>query len=264
MYKFLITIITVTFLLSGCGGSSTEAPVLNPPPVINYVDVGIEGYQINNQELKSLANGDIDVINDNSWVFTGFTNDLCIDNPASRCNKADIMVLDDYKNNDVKWPFEFELVEYNREFPPKYIIGWQDWRYRTELDSIGRHPITTIKVKHLDGRPYLTHCENSWQWDYTFTDDDEDHSLHQENDCHGKYFIEIGVSVNVEFYINPEGASLVVNDIVVSDEKYKTKSEFSDHKNMFGMYWDVDYNNKNEPDKALVVRIDNLKRLVNP
>ena len=250
--------IFILLLLVGCNDSKE---VIVEEEIV-YIDVGIDGHVIHGMDTVNLANGTIDTINSNSWVFSGFLNDTCINHPASRCNKVDIVVQDDYQNENVKYSFEFELIEYSKDYPPYYVIILQDWRPRDILDSIGRHPISTIKVKHLDGRPYLTHCENSWQWDYSFSDDDEDHSLHQENDCHGKYFIEVGVSVNIEFHINPQGASLVVNDKVISNETYKTKSNISKHRQMWGMYWDVNYNNENDPDKRIVIRIDNFKRFI--
>ena len=247
-------------MLSGCNSESVKVY----EPEIVYTDVGIDGYVINDTTKHREANGTIDVINNNSWVFTGFTNDLCIDNNSSRCNKSDMNLVDDHKLDNVKYTFEFELVEYNTDNPPYYVIIWQDWRKRNPLDSNGRHPITNIKVKHINGHPYLTTCENSWQWGYDFGDDwdDTDHSLHQENDCNGYYPIEIGVRVNIEFYINPEGAKLVINDKMLSDKKYKTKSLIEDHLAQWGMYWSNEYNPDNNQDNRLVIRIDNFKRYI--
>ena len=243
----------------GCNSEKAKTEVIGK----NYLDVGLGDYNTNDMTTMNLGNGLINVLNDNSWELTSHLNYKCIDNPASRCNKVDFNTLDEYKYDDVLYEFDFTLLEYNTLQPPYYIIIWQDWRKRNPLDSNGRHPITTIKVKYDNG-VYLTHCENSWQWGYDFGDDpdDTDHTLHQENDCHGRYYFDVGQTVSIRFFINDKGASLIVNNYLVSSEAYKTKSDLEDHKMQWGMYWSNEYNNQNEQDKRITARIDEFKRLV--
>lgn len=251
-YLFLL------LLLIGCGSKEIDKPPLKQ----KYINIGLGDYNVNDMNTVNLGNGEIDKLNDNSWVLTSHTNYKCIDNPASRCNKVDFNVVDGYKMESMKYTFDFTLLEYNTVEPPYYIIIWQDWRRRNPLDSNGRHPITTIKVKYDDSGIYLTHCENSWQWGYDFGDDpeDTDHSLHQENDCHGKHYFYVGQTVSIEFFIDTFGASLHTDNKKLSEEKYKTKSNIEDHKIQWGMYWDVNYNNKNDPHKRIAVRIDDFTR----
>lgn len=252
-------LILMFIFITGCNSENDEKP-----EAVKYINVGIDGYNLNGKDKVIYAGGDVDAINDNSWIFTSHTNELCVNNDKSRCNKADININDEYKNEQVKYSFEFVLVEYNLTDSPYYVIIWQDWRKRNPLDSNGRHPITTIKIKKFNDKIYLAHYDNSWQWGYDFGLDpeDTDHSLHQENTLNGAYEIEVGVDYDVEFYISPEGASLVVNGFKVSDKKYKTKSDIEEHKAQWGMYWDNDYNNENDLNKQIVTRMDNFARLV--
>ena len=47
-----------------------------------------------------------------------------------------------------------------------------------------------------------------------------------------------------------------LNDEVISDEEYQTKSLIVNHAILFGEYWDKGYNTENDPFKKIVIRID--------
>ena len=130
--------------------------------------------------------------------------------------------------------------------------------------------MTTIKLKVFDGKLYLAHYDNSWQWGYdhsqyydSYEGGSVDHSLHQENRLNGKYEIELAVEYNIEI-INYDSGRFVfkVNDIVVTDIEYQTKSPDGAHAPQWGLYWSKGYNVNNDPLKRIVIRIDDFARSV--
>ena len=66
----------------------------------------------------------------------------------------------------------------------------------------------------------------------------------------------------MEFIIHRNGASLIIDDYVVTDVEYKTKSNYEWSHIKWGMYWDKDYNVTNDPDLSTEYSILNFKRKI--
>jgi len=250
----------ILLFLVGCG-DSVEV-VQNEPLVFSEIEIPEITFR------NSLNyNGQIDFINDNSWVFTSHTNDLCIGKLNSSCRKVNASYNDELENDRViKLSFEFNVVEVNLESDMYWNILYQDWVRIDPNDTNGNHPISTLKLKIFDGALNLCHYDNSWQWGYDFGDNrdgnaiDVDHSLHQENTMNGCKVLDVGVSYNIEI-INYDYGRFVymVNGVVISDKEYQTKSPTENHVIQWGQYWDKGYNKENNPLDRVVIRIDNLK-----
>lgn len=208
-------------------------------------------------------NGQIDYLNDNSWVFTSHTNDLCMDQLKSGCRKINALYQDEAATDRVvKIDFELMVAEVNLTDSPYWVIVYQDWVRIREDDANGNHPITTLKLKVWDGRLYLAHYDNSWQWDYKHPSDDIWDSLHnhQENTLNGFSEIELGLTYNVSILTYDSGRVIYkLNNSIVSDREYKTKSPTAQHAIQFGQYWDKGYNKEHDPLKRIVLRMDNFK-----
>ena len=252
-------LLLVLFLV-GCGDDKKEN-VIHIEPETNFTQVQDVEFIPKGLPFDKRYNGDVEVVGVNSWVLTSNTNDTCIydNNKHHWCKKVDILTYDFYKEDLARFSFRLNVVEHP-DISPYYLILFQDWRRQNELDSMGRHPITNVKLKKDDNGLYITHCDNSWQWGYDFGDDPTDllHELHQENDCHGKYRVQIGIDYDIDFYLSKLGASLVINNKVVSDELYKTKSEHEDHRFKFGMYWSPDHNQENDPLKRIILSVSDF------
>lgn len=259
-YLFLI----LTLLIIGCGGGSKE--VKQEPEKLNFV----EKAYIANLHTSDNYNGQIDIINDKSWVFTSHTNPKCTKSVSpdkyykSPCRKVDanFRVEDVSENIIERLTFEYTPVEYNLKFPAKWNIGFQVW------SPDYPHPITTLKLKVFNDELNICHYDNSWMHGYNFEINEDidpaniDHSLHQENTLNGCKVIEIGVSYNIEVLNYHSGRFVFkVNGRVISNKYYKTIGS-SPYMIQFGQYWSKFYNEENDPLNRIVVRIDNLTRWV--
>ena len=221
-----------------CGGGGN--PPAEPTPKFERVDLG--ELQFNSSPG---FNGTIDHLNDNSWVFSGMTNTDCVS--GWKCRRVNIESRDVLSSNRVtKYSFEYMLADIQlNEFD--WIIVFQDWVeiIPWENDKNGNHPISTIKLKRIGGAWALCHYDNSWQWEYDFGDNkndesiDLDHSLHQKNTLNGCSEIEVGISYDIEIIIDDAGRfTFLLNDSVISDTTYQTKSQNQPHVIMWGQYWD--------------------------
>lgn len=266
--KYIILLLIL--LITSCGGGSKE--VKQEPEKLNFV----EKAYVANLHTSDNYNGQIDIINDKSWVFTSHTNPLCTKSVSpdkyykSPCRKVDANFrVEDVSANIVeRLTFWFMVVEYNLEDAPYWNIILQYWFLLNEGDTNGNHPNTSLKLKVFDGVLNLCHYDNSWQHGYDFGGNvdgqiiDIDHSLHQENTLNGCQTIDIGVSYNVEVLNYHSGRFVFkVNDNVISDKKYQTVGD-SPYMIQFGQYWSKFYNEENDPLKRIVVRLDNLTRWV--
>ncbi len=212
-------------------------------------------------------NGYIKTLNNNSWVFNSHTNSLCINKTNSSCRKSDANFKEDIlKPNEVtKISFEFEVVAYNKVYTPDWVIIYQDWVRIIPTDTNGNHPITTLKLKIIDNKINLCSYDNAWQWGYDFGTNvlgnaiDVDHSLHQKNTLNGCKQIEVGISYDINIVTYKSGRFIYsVNDSVISDNFYQTKSKDEPHIIQWGLYWSKGYNLNNDPLKQIIVRFDNF------
>ena len=215
-------------------------------------------------------NGQIDYINDNSWVFTSHTNPLCVNGLNHHCRKVNALYDDEVASDRViKLAFEFMVADINLLSDLYWDIIYQDWVRIFPNDSNGNHPITTLKLKIFDGVLNLCHYENSWQWGYDYGNNidgdkiDVDHTLHQENTLHGCKVIDVGVSYDIEIITHDEGRFIYkVNDEVISDQHYQTKSPTENHVIQWGHYWVKGFNLNNNPLHRIIVRFDNFTRYI--
>ena len=252
----------------------------------SYSDVGIDQAKVNGGDLNTYYNATVETLNHNSWKFTSNTNPDCIDNTHKwNCKRGDVQLVEWYQYEaTMQYSWDFIVHKYPSWPSPYWIMPLQDWRKSNIKDSMGRHPMSTLKLKNYNGGLYLAHFDNSWQWNYEFPENDPTdtiHSIpdgnrgcwgvapiptdgihHQENTCNGAYKIRKNVPYHIEFIISPTGASLVIDGYVVTDIEYKTKSNFEWSYIKWGMYWDKNYNVKNEISQQTEYTISNFKRSI--
>ena len=108
-------------------------------------------------------NGQIDYINDNSWVYTSHTNNLCTESVSgdkvlkSPCRKVNSSYSDSVASNRiVKTIFNFTLLEFNLDNPPEWNILFQDWVRVDPNNPNGNPPITTVKIITIDDEIYFS------------------------------------------------------------------------------------------------------------
>lgn len=329
--KYLLLAI---LLLAGCNSEKqviVETEIIEPELFFTEIPLPVLTYR------DSLNyNGQIDHINDNSWVFTSHTNNLCTYSQSgdkalkSPCRKVNLSYVDELATDRVvKTTVEFIVAEINLLSGMHYDIFWQEWFRRYPLppvsdvvdingnvvgymserksktstktnvkyfnpkeyyidqdgfifkdgvivtdsddqplivDSNGNHPITTLKLKIFEGVLNLCHYDNSWENGYDHGDNrdgdaiDVDHSLHQENTLNDCKVLYVGVSYNVEIINYDSGRFVfIVNDEVISDKEYQSKSTTSPSVIMIGHYFNKGFNIENNPLDRAIIRIDNLK-----
>ena len=247
-------------MLVGCGGSDKEVEEvtyteLTPEIIYNH---------------SNNYNGQIDFIDDRSWVFESHTNPLCIDKLTSACRKVNAKYIDGIASDRVtKYSFALNVNEINLDDSPYWVILFQDWVQVDSSDGNGNHPISTLKLKNFDGQLALAHYDNSWQWGYDHGDNvdgdkiDVDHSLHQENTLNGFKIIEVGVEYNIEIVIHDEGYfEFYVDDLLISANAYQTKHSVNQHAIQWGLYWAKGYNTDNDPLNRIVASMYDFKVLV--
>jgi len=275
--KYLLITLLVLF---SCGGNSLIDKVdvvVEPEKVWEPVDLSDLFYAKYHAD-GSYYGGAIDNINDNSWVFTSSVNNSCPSHSdrsksgalESHCRYGTVSYTEGILGDNVetKVNYEFVVLEYNIEIPSEWVIVFEQWTQIAdrEIDNNGNHPISTLKLKTFDGKLYIAHYDNAWQWGYDHgtnssdTQIDIDHDLHQKNRLNGYKEIEIGVSYNIEIVTYYSGRFIFkLNGETVSDTFYKTKSDYSDNKIMWGQYLSKGYNVANDPLYRVVSRVDNFK-----
>lgn len=254
-----------------------------------YADVGIDNAKINGGDRNPYYNAEVDQLNDNSWRFTSNTNnDRCVAVDGEwqdwNCKRADVQLVEWYqKEATMRYSFYLTVEKYPSWPSPYWMIVLQDWRKSNVRDSLGRHPITTLKLKNYNGLLYIGHFDNSWQWEYEFPENDPtdtNHSIpsyrgcwgaaptptdgvhHQENTCNGVARIIKGTPHFIELIISQNHASMIVDGYVITDVEYKTKSNLEWSFIKWGMYWDKNYNTSNDPAMRTIYTIEDFKRSI--
>lgn len=248
-------------LLTGCNGEKNE--------VVKETKLKFETIELPELTHRSLGGfgGEIDYINDNSWIYTSSVNDKCLGKLNGSCRKAMTSYTDEVATNRViKTDFEFSLIQYDKDNAPYWVIVYQDWVRIVPTDSNGNHPISTLKLKTFEDKINLCHYDNSWQWDYDWGENrdgdilDLDHTLHQENTLNGCKEIDLGVSYNISIINHDNGLfEFYVNDALISKRLYQTKSPTEQHVIQWGIYTEKGYNIELDPLLSIILRIDNLK-----
>ena len=276
---FMKFIISMVFLLSMFGCNESEAVA---PSYSSYVFMPSEftpiGFELSDLKPVSLDlvnfhwslyyNGQIDFLNENSWVFTSHTNALCFNVVVSHCRKVDASIVEGKKKvgRITRVTFDLNVVELDLDDSPYWVILYQDWVKIDPTDNNGNHPITTVKLKVFNGNLNVCHYRNDWQWGYDHGTNrdgvniDINHDLHQENDKGGCAAINVGIPHKIEIWNYDDGFfQLYVDEDLISHYAYQTKSPTEDHIMQWGQYWSKGYNKENDPLKRIVIRMDDFK-----
>ncbi|WP_100642231.1 hypothetical protein [Alteromonas facilis] len=245
---------TILFMTLGLLSCNDKETIFLEDDSSTLVDTVINGLR-----YRLGANGTIDITGSNSWVFTSHTNTNCFQKDTTRCSRIDINYSQSsYKPGRVSsFNFEFTLLSIDESAPPPYVIIFQDWVRIHDDDIDGNRPISTIKLE-FDNGIKLRHYDNAWQWSSPPIQGNP--ASLPEDRLNGEYSIETGVTYAVEFVIFDDSrASLIVNDIVVSDAIYQTKHPSNSHAIQWGLYWAKGYNTELDPLKRIVISIDEFK-----
>jgi len=241
--------------------------------------------------LHDYYNTRVDVIDENSWEFTSNTNNgACqsIDGEWKdwNCKRGDVQFVEWYeKEATMKYSFILNISKYPSWPSPYFMIVLQDLHPSYASESLNNRPITTLKLKNYNGYLYLGHFSNDrlWDWDFhegfptsgfQYTNPDwtrgcwgesptPTDGIHlPENTCHGVYPINRNTNYHVELIISRTGVSFLVDGMVITDEDYKTKSDYTWSRIKFGQYHDANYNTDNDPNLATIYTISDFKRLI--
>lgn len=268
MNNYIIPILIIILLLVVINNKRNEMKIktrVNSIPDPVYVDQPLVGLNFHDKNI-STYNGTISHLSANSWVYDSHTNPAAIGLTNSVSRKVDTNLVEGVTvaGRVTKVSFDFIVSKINLEDSFYWDIIYQDW---VPVMDDGGHPITTLKLKVWDGKLYLAHYENSWQWGYDHrinnngVNIDLDHSLHQENTLHGFIEIKVGQQYTIETITYDDGRFVFkVDDVFISDVVYQTKSPTEEHKLQWGQYWSKGYNVNNETDKKITLRILNFTR----
>ena len=85
-----------------------------------------------------------------------------------------------------------------------------------------------------------------------------------KNKLNASVKIEVGVEYEIQLINYDDGRFVfTLNNVVVSDVEYQTKSFTENHVIQWGQYWSKGYNIENDPLNRIVIRIDDFKLLIN-
>jgi len=230
------------------------------------------------QELNGLAhrqfNGDIEFINDNSWRYTSHTNANCTfsnsgDNALkSPCRKVNSSFVEGVTVQDrvTKISFDLTVDDINLFGKMGWNIIYQDWVRINPNDSNGNHPITTVKLIIVDNVLNACTFNNAWQWGYNYPTHDPYDSLHehQTNTVNGCGMVGAwAVPDKVEIITYDSGRVIFkMNNLVISDYSYQTKSATESHVIQWGQYWNKGFNLENDANDNIELKIENFTRSV--
>ena len=179
---------------------------------------------------------------------------------ASYCRKSDSSYETTPWTQDRVTTTTFDLMinKYNQFDGPDWNIIYQEWMIINTDALKGPHPVTTIKLKPMsNGRIKLGHFENSWQFNYSPTNpidpsDPHDYNhVHAPNTEHGSIILDdddlhewfrIELTVRDGNTLTGGSVTLKINDRIVSEASYQTKSTIEGQHVAFGMYWAKYYN----------------------
>lgn len=237
MRYFIVLFFSIIF--SGCNDSVKEIELFEQ--VDKVIAHRSDGYGVRED------------LNANSFVYTSHVIDYIHGRDCEKhfCKKV-ISYLDDtayLQDKATKYEFYLTVNKYNFIDPPFHIIIFQDWVRIDPDDRNGNHPITTLDLKPVDGGISLAHYDNAWQFDYGFDNpfdiDDPTDALHNHDykRFNGSTALNVGQEYKVELVIyDDEKVKLIVDNKLISEAFYKTKSLTENHIQQFGMYWYRNYN----------------------
>ena len=248
-------------------GCNSETHTIDEVDTIDAVkEVKFTSVDINEKVLKDFMGGTTER-NNNNWYFESHTNQECINVLKGVCRKADIVADEPLSTPGriAKYSYTLNIVEYPLDDSPEFVIVFQDWVRL--IDGLSNHPTTTLKLVNING---LNLCgyNNSWQFDWSGDDwgHVSDGSIHDhpEEELNGCVKIDVGVNYNVEFFIYDAGqVKLLVNDVVIFDKEYQTKSPDREHVFSWGLYWAKGYNLSFDPLKRIITTMDGFTRFEN-
>lgn len=245
----------LVMLLIGCGGHNE-----NIDKNLDYVKSGLGELLIRSPSV----NGGTTERNNDDWYFESHTNIDCIGELKGPCRKADVVAQEGVTvfGRIVKYSFVLNVVEYPIVDSPDFVIIFQDWV--RIIDGLSNHPVTTLKLKNFDGLSLCSY-NNSWQFEWAKTDwgHVSDGSIHDHpsEDLNGCVKIDIGVNHEIEFYIYDSGrVKLLVDNRLIFDKLYQTKSPAKEHIFSWGLYWNKGYNIGFDPLQRVIVTMDDFTR----
>jgi len=195
--------------------------------------------------------GTVDQTGKNSFVCTSRTG--VVVRKDSRSHKAMAQWKHTKKPDDSTHSYEFNFIlnSYNEDNPPPFLLIFQDWLRIDPAKKDGNRPITALLIKVVNGELQLQHEDNSHQW----LDDGEPR-------INGFTVIKKGVNYHLEIIICDSGqVSFYVDGVMISDVKYKTKSDtqWRTNSQMFGIYHTYRYDLNKEACNRISLNIENIK-----
>lgn len=187
------------------------------------------------------------------------TNPLCEYKLTSPCRKGQIAFWRDVRNENKirKYSFDYEINRMN--ITPQWVIIFQDWVRIHADDANGNRPITTVKIRRFEGRLFLQHWDNSWQWEHDPSDYDTQLTVGRET-MNGEIEVFRNNPFHIEMVVHDSGhAKLYVDGVKISDRKYKTTHLTEKHTVMMGMYWSKGFNIEHDSYQQIDIDISNIK-----
>ena len=244
-------------------------PIVFLVAILFFVVKGIESSENKQWILKSFDSnisygGTVIKKNENSYRFNSRTNPLCPEDIV-RCNKA----LISYKVKEppisgkvVLYSFDLTIHQYHFDDAPNWWVLFQDWVRIDPDNRKGNRPISTLEVKSYGERLFLRHKDSAFQWG---TDSSRTRQINN-----GELQIYLGQTYHVKIKLiqgisaASGGMSLIVDDKIISEVIYQTKSpsQWQENVEEFGIYHDKQFNLKHKAESNLDVSIDNLNRRV--
>lgn len=214
---------------------------------------------------SSYFNASVTTLGNQSFEIESHTNPQCEYKNSSPCRKGLVSYnRNKYDESKVRrHSFTFELNQMKET--PDFLIIYQDWVRIHADDSNGNPPITTLKIKNVNGKLYLQHWDNAWQWQHTPLDYDQ-HLVEGMERMNGEIEINKNCQYSVEIYtqdFSGTGRTFVkVNGTVISDVVYKASHLTEHHSVMTGMYWSKGFNKEHEVSNNLKANFSNVKHEV--
>lgn len=196
-----------------------------------------------------------------TYEIESHTNPSCELSTESRCRKGLLSYARNKYDESKIRRHSFTFTLNSMEESPDHLIIYQDWVRVHQDDSNGNPPITTLKIKRVNGKLFLQHWDNSWLWEYDPNDYDQ-HLVTGMETMNGEVEIQKGLCYNIEIYtqdFSGSGRTFVsVNNTIISDSIYKASHLSEPHIVMTGMYWSKGFNKNLNPQNNIKATYSNI------
>lgn len=260
MRKLLI--VAMTILAFSCGYDDVNVTQIEDELNFNQVDLG--DLSIHD---GGLYGGTLNRFGDNDWMFESHTNISCSGVLRGLCRKSDVVAREGVTiaGRITKYTFMLNVMEScdAGSYTDYCAIIFQDWV--RVYEGGGNHPITTLKLRHVDGVLNLCGTDNSWQFGFGDPGHVPDGSVHNhpKNTINGCGEIYIGVFHRINLVIHDDGRVILrIDNRLIFDKEYQTKHEKNPHVFSWGLYWSKGYNLEIDPLKRILITIDDFTKWV--